>query len=92
MLQLWEAMRPLQSSEQFSRVKVQTLLKAPLAVVPILYSMSLRGADPIYHVTAYCTTMTFSRLMFSGQTMEVNYDHHKLSLPTTKQQRKHLLI
>ena len=84
--------RPPQFSEQFRRVRVQTLLKAPLTMATILCSVPLRGADPTYCLTADCTTAVFSRLICSVQTMEVNYALHKPNLMTTKLQHKHLLI
>lgn len=78
-----------QCSEQFRRVRVQTLLKAPLTMASIL---CLKGADPTYRLTADCTTAVFSRLVCSVQTMEVNYALHKPNQSTTKQQHKHLLL
>lgn len=81
--------RPLQSSEQFRRVRVQTVLKA---MAPTLCPLPLRGANPAYCITADSTTTVFSRLICSVQTMEVKYALHKLNLTTTKQHCKHLLI
>lgn len=76
--------RPVQSPEQFRRVRVQTLLKVPLNMAQTWCSGPLRGADLIYCLTADCTTVAFPRVICSVQAMEVNYDLHKCSWKAAK--------
>lgn len=76
--------RPVQSPEQFRRVRVQTLLKVLLNMAQTWCSGPLRGADLIYCLTADCTTVAFPRVICSVQAMEVNYNLHKCSWKAAK--------